>query len=153
MQNDHFVPDLLSKSLIEFPDNRKIFVLEEKNKKWIGKNLDRKLGVTFQIDNNLMRSVESKKCDKGLFLETKEVYLVELKGVDFNTACKQLTVTLDFFMNNLGKEYTYFCRVVGKEIPKKDLYPASYRLLVSKLPKDKNTRYFDAKSNLLEEIV
>ena len=56
-----------------------------------------------------MNDIESKKCDKGLFLENNDVYLVELKGVDFNTACKQLLVTLDFCKQNLGS-YNYFCR-------------------------------------------
>lgn len=99
-----------------------------------------------------MKDVETKKCDKGLFLENGDVYLVELKGVDFNTACKQLIVTLDYCKENLG-EYNYFCRVVGKEIPKKELYSTSYRSLKSMLPKDKVKKYFDVKSNVLEEIV
>ena len=85
--------------------------------------------------------------EPGLFLENGDVYLVELKGVDFNTACKQLIVSLDYCKENLGK-YNYFCRVVGKE-----LYSTSYRLLKSMLPKDKIKKYFDAKSNVLEEIV
>ena len=152
MPSDKFVPKLLQKSIISGPDSRKLFVLEEKGKKWIGKNINKKIGFTFQIDKDLIKSVETKKCDKGLFLENGDVYLVELKGVDFNTACKQLIVTLDYCKENLG-EYNYFCRVVGKEIPKKELYSTSYRSLKSMLPKDKVKKYFDVKSNVLEEIV
>lgn len=152
MPSDNFVPKLLQKSIISGPDSRKLFVLEEKGKKWIGKNINKKKGFTIQIDKDFMKDVETKKCDKGLFLENGDVYLVELKGVDFNTACKQLIVTLDYCKENLG-EYNYFCRVVGKEIPKKELYSTSYRSLKSMLPKDKVKKYFDVKSNVLEEIV
>ena len=106
--------------------------------------------ITFYVKKPI-KSVETKKCDKGLFLENKDIYLVELKGVDFNTACKQLKVTLDFFKENLGNSYTYFCRVVGKEIPKKDNYPYSYRLLLSNLHKSKIS--FEAKSQILEENI
>ena len=151
MQNNFVVPKLLEKSILFGPDNRSIFVLEEKGKKWIGKNINKKIGFTFQIDKDLIKSVESKKCDKGLCLENKNVYLVELKGIDFNTACKQLKVTLDFFKEELGRDYKYFCRVVGKEIPKKANYPYSYRLLLSSL--NKNINSFCAKNILLEEDI
>ena len=136
MPSDNFLPNLLIKSIITGPDSRKLFVLEEKGKKWIGKNINKKNGATFQIDKDFMKDVETKKCDKGLFLENGDVYLVELKGVDFNTACKQLILSLNYCKENLGK-YNYFCRVVGKEIPKKELYSTSFRLLKSMLPKDK----------------
>lgn len=150
MHKDNFVPSLLQNSIIAGPDSRKLFVLEEKGKKWIGKNVKQKKGFTFQIDKDLMKNVDSKKCDKGLFLENNDVYLVELKGVDFNTACKQLLVTLDFCKENLGK-YNYFCRVVAKELPSKNNYPTSYRQLLAKLPKDK--KYFDKRSFVLEEEI
>lgn len=90
--------------------------------------------------------------EPGLFLENGDVYLVELKGVDLNTACKQLIVTLDYCKENLGN-YNYFCRVVARELPSQNNYPASHRQLLHKLPKDKQKKYFDAKSNVLEEIV
>lgn len=150
MRKGDFVPSLLKKSIIDGPDSRKLFVLEEKGKKWVGKNVNKKIGFSFQIDNKLIKNIESKKCDKGLFLENKDVYLVELKGVDFNTACKQLKISLDFCRQNLG-DYNYFCRVVGKEFPKKDNYPASYRQLIASLPRDK--KYFEVKSYVLEEEV
>lgn len=150
MSKDDLVPNLLQNSIIAGPDSRKLFVLEEKSKKWIGKNITQKIGFTFQIDKDFMNDIESKKCDKGLFLENNDVYLVELKGVDFNTACKQLLVTLDFCKQNLGS-YNYFCRVVAKELPSKNNYPTSYRQLLAKLPK--NNKCFCAKSNVLEEEV
>lgn len=152
MASDDFVPKLLQNSIIAGPDSRKLFVLEEKGKKWVGKNVNKKKGFTFQIDKDLMKDVETKKCDKGLFLENNDVYLVELKGVDFNTACKQLRVSLDFCREKIGN-YNYFCRVVARELPSQNNYPASYRQLLAKLPKERNIKYFDAKSNVLEENV
>ena len=85
-----------------------------------------------------------------LFFEGQSYKQRKLKGVDFNTACKQLLVTLDFCKQNLGS-YNYFCRVVAKELPSKNNYPTSYRQLLAKLPK--NNKCFYAKSNVLEEEV
>ena len=87
-----------------------------------------------------------------LFLENGDVYLVELKGIDFNTACKQLIVSLDYCKENLG-EYNCFCRVVARELPSQNNYPASHRQLLHKLPKDKKKKYFDVKGIVLEEDV
>lgn len=39
MSKDDLVPNLLQNSIIAGPDSRKLFVLEEKSKKWIGKNV------------------------------------------------------------------------------------------------------------------
>ncbi len=148
--NEMSILELLEKSRIAEPDKRKKYVLEERGKKWVGNNVFGKTGFVFQIDEGLIKTVESKKCDKGLFLDTKEVYLVELKGVDFNTAYKQLKVTLDF-LKAQGGSCTYYCRVVVKELPSKSNYPYSYRALLASLPKDK--KFFGVRSGVLEENV
>ena len=67
MHSEDFVPKLLQKSIISGPDSRKIFVLEEKNKKWIGKNVNKKIGFTFQIDKDFMKNVETKNVIKVCF--------------------------------------------------------------------------------------
>lgn len=66
MPSDNFVPKLLQKSIISGPDSRKLFVLEEKGKKWIGKN-HKKKGFTFQIDKDFMKDVETKNVIKVCF--------------------------------------------------------------------------------------
>ena len=43
MSKDDLVPNLLQNSIIAGPDSRKLFVLEEKSKKWIGKNIAQKI--------------------------------------------------------------------------------------------------------------
>lgn len=55
MPSDNFLPNLLIKSIITGPDSRKLFVLEEKGKKWIGKNINKKNGATFQIDKDKIK--------------------------------------------------------------------------------------------------
>ena len=88
-----------------------------------------------------------KKIEKMTYAQAS-AYLKELKQQAIQRAVKN---TLDFFKENLGNSYTYFCRVVGKEIPKKDNYPYSYRLLLSNLHKSKIS--FEAKSQILEENI
>ena len=90
---------------------------------------------------------DMKKIEKMTYAQAS-AYLKELKQQAIQRAVEK---TLDFFKENLGNSYTYFCRVVGKEIPKKDNYPYSYRLLLSNLHKSKIS--FEAKSQILEENI
>lgn len=144
------VPELLRKFILYGPDSRSKFVLEEKNAKYIALNENNKNGFAFQIDDGLIANPDTKKCDKGLCIEDKDIYLIELKGVDFNTACKQLLVTLDFFRKKLEK-YSIKCRAVVKEMPSKNNYPYSYKKLLASLPKSAD--YFKSSSvQLIEKI-
>ncbi|HBB14013.1 MAG TPA: hypothetical protein DCZ76_07010 [Treponema sp.] len=144
------IPDLLKNNILYGPDSRSKFVLEEKKAKYIGLNENRKIGFALQIDNGLISDYNTKKCDKGLCIEDKTLYLIELKGVDFNTACKQLLITLDFFRKKM-ENYTIKCRAVVKEMPSKNNYPFSYKKLLASLPKSSD--YFkSASGELIEKI-
>lgn len=148
--NISFIPDILKSSIISGPDNRNTFVLEEKNAKYIANNKNHKNAISFQIDGNLIKSTASKKCDKGLCIEDKRIFLIELKGVDFNTACKQLDETYTT-LSSLIPDFQYKCRAVVRKMPSKNNYPYSYRLLLSKLPKE--TDSFKSASAVLEENI
>ena len=95
MAKDLFVPAVLRSCSLNEPDRRSEFVLEKKQAKYVAVNKEKKLGFVFQIDDSLISDKTVKKCDKGLYIEDKKVFLAELKGVDFNTACKQLKATYE----------------------------------------------------------
>ena len=144
------IPDLLKSYIIYGPDSRSKFVLEEKNAKYTAINESKKTGFALQIDDGLIANPEIKKCDKGLCIENDSLYLIELKGVDFNTACKQLLITYDFFIKKL-ENYTIKCRAVVKEMPSKNNYPFSYKKLMATLPKSAD--YFKSSSGQLIEKI
>ena len=135
-KNISFIPNILKSSILSGPDDRKSFVLKENNAKYIANNKNHKNAISFQIDGNLIKSTDTKKCDKGLCIEDKRIFLIELKGVDFNTACKQLDETYTT-LSSLTPDFKYKCRAVVREMPSKNYIPYSYRLLLSKLPKEK----------------
>lgn len=149
-KNTSFIPDILKNSILSGPDNRSTFVLKEKNAKYIANNKNHKTAISIQIDGSLIKSTDSKKCDKGLCIEDKRIFLIELKGVDFNTACEQLLVTYTT-LSPLILDFKYKCRAVVREMPAKNNYPYSYRLLLSKLPKEKDS--FKSASGVLEENI
>ena len=90
-------------------------MLKENNAKYIANNKNHKNAISFQIDGNLIKSTDTKKCDKGLCIEDKRIFLIELKGVDFNTACKQLDETYTT-LSSLTPDFKYKCRAVVREI-------------------------------------
>lgn len=149
-KGNKFIPDILKNSILSGPDNRSTFVLEEKNAKYIAENKNHKNAFSFQIDGSLVKSKDTKKCDKGLCIEDKRIFLIELKGVDFNTACKQLLVTYTT-LSPIISDFKYKCRAVVREMPSKNNYPYSYRLLLSKLPKEKDS--FKSSSTVLKESI
>lgn len=134
------------------PDKRKIIVLEEKGKEYRALNNNEKNCVALQIDKGIIKN-DSSKCDKGLIvIDDKKFYLVELKGVDVSTACKQLFSTYDKFSKELKSwNYEYFCRAVVANMPSPNNYPTSYRILMKALKNNKNKLV--CKSKKLEEHI
>lgn len=141
------VPKLLNNAVIDGPDKRPVFVLSEKKAIYQAENKNQKEAFTFQIDSNLINSTQTKKCDKGLLIEDKRIFLVELKGVDFNTACSQLLVTYNWIKTKLPG-YKYFCRAVVKAMPSKQNYPTSYK----KLMKITNKQFKSSSVKMIEQI-
>ena len=70
------VPKLLNNAVIDGPDKRPVFVLSEKKAIYQAENKNQKEAFTFQIDSNLINSTQTKKCDKGLLIEDKRIFLV-----------------------------------------------------------------------------
>lgn len=129
-------------------NRQKIFVLKENNAEYRATNINGKNMCSFQIDGGLIK--DGKRCDKGLFIEAFRIFLIELKGCDLNSACKQLLETYKT-IKRMFKETDVFCRAVVQKMPSKINYPASYRLLKSTLPK--KDEYFKYKSQKMEENI
>lgn len=141
MNKDENLPLQEFIDFVKGPDNKNIFVLEEKGKKYIAKNTNKKSCLELQIDGGIIADREINKCDKGLIvLDDNKCILVELKGCDVSKACLQLHSTLDIFKNNLLKEYNYdyYCRAVVTSMPSPQNYPTSYKILLKKLNNAKN---------------
>ena len=134
------------------PDTRKIIVLKENGKEYRALNNDEKKCVALQIDGGIIND-DTPKCDKGLIvLNNKKFYLVELKGVDLSTACKQLHATFDRFSKELKAwKYDYYCRVVLSGVSAPNNYPTSYKMLLKRLNNDK--RKVVCKTKVLEERI
>lgn len=96
-------------------DNRSNFSFSEKKKTYTAENSCRKIGIRLQIEDKMYDS-STKRCDKGLLLEDGRFYLVELKGVDINTACEQLISTLTLLKNDYKDfDFNYYGRIVAKK--------------------------------------
>lgn len=97
-------------------DNRSFFSFSENKKTYTAENSCGKIGIRLQIDGNLYTATSTKKCDKGLLLDDGRFYLVELKGVDINTACEQLISTLTLLKNDYKDfDFNYYGRIVAKK--------------------------------------
>lgn len=143
------------KNCILWNDKRKIALLEENKKKFIAYNDGNKELCALQIDGGIID--EGKRCDKGLLVSDDNFFLIELKGVDINEACKQLLESYKFFSEKY-KRYNYFCRAVLTKVPPNKSAPKAFssrqRKLEKMLGKNSNGRkklYF--KEEKLEEHI
>lgn len=111
-------PSFLQKAVLS-NDNRPKFSFSEKGKTYTAKNKNNLIGCCLQIDQGLYND-NTKKCDKGLILQDGRFFLIELKGIDVPTACKQIMKTLTL----LKKDYSsfnldFYARIISKEgVPK-----------------------------------
>lgn len=51
------------------------------------------------MDGGLIKSSEIRKCDFVLILENNLCYLIELKGVNLDEACEQISKTMEYFID------------------------------------------------------
>lgn len=132
-----------------------VFVLSENHRVYRAENPNRKEASSFQIDGAMIKE-ETVKCDKGLLVEDGKFFLVELKGVDVEHACRQLLATYEY-MHKLYNDYDYYCRAIVSAMPSKKAAPkllgAAYRKLQKKLSATDKNRKIVYKSIRLDEII
>lgn len=97
-------------------DNRSVFAFDEKGKSYKANNINSKVGCRLQIDGKLIATTTQKKCDNGLLVDDGSFFLIELKGEDVTSACKQLTKTLEE-LKQMYKAYPfeYYGRIVARK--------------------------------------
>jgi hypothetical protein len=81
-------------------DARKKVTLKEKGEKskYILRNDSEKDLVIYRIDGGIITSKETKKCDYGIYTEQDVLFLIELKGSDYNHALDQIISTIDILL-------------------------------------------------------
>lgn len=63
--------------------------------KWKGLNSKKKRVVKYRVDGGIITSNVEHKCDCAVYVEGDIVYLIELKGANYNHALEQINATID----------------------------------------------------------
>lgn len=130
------------KECLEFSDNRAIIVAEEKKKKFIGYNKERKLFSKFRVDNCLIK--KGRKCDFLILdCEKQKAYFIELKGNDLLSAVEQIDHSIDRLISYLDN-YRINARIVLSKVSSPDLRSTKYIKLERKIK--------ELKGNLLKKV-
>ena len=95
-------------SQVSLTENKKTYKAYNTN------NLD--LSV-YQVDGGIITSTAIKKCDFAIYTETDSLYLIELKGSDYEQAINQLCTTIDNFKTTCAKPNKVFTRIVLSRTP------------------------------------
>lgn len=82
------------KSYIRFLDQRQKIVFEENRSKYSCHNPNKKTVIGYKVDGGIIKN--GSRCDDALYLpDEKELYLIELKGGDYEKAIFQIDNTID----------------------------------------------------------
>jgi hypothetical protein len=116
-----------------FDDTRKIVVVEEKNRKYVGENSNGKSFTKYRVDGCLI--IEGKKCDYMLINnDESKAYFIELKGRDLIRAVEQIECTIDEMLINL-KNFEIYARIVLTKVTVPDIKDSKYIRLERKIKK------------------
>ena len=63
--------------------------------KWKGMNSKKKRVIKYRVDGGVITSKAESKCDYAVHVEGDDIYLIELKGSNYNHALEQIDSTLD----------------------------------------------------------
>lgn len=63
--------------------------------KWKGVNSKKKRVIKYRVDDGIITSKAESKCDYAVYVEGDSIYLIELKGSNYNHALEQIDATLD----------------------------------------------------------
>lgn len=112
-----------NESKISFSENGRIYAADNSTKKCV---------LGFKVDGGLITSQKTKKCDYSLVVNNDLCYLIELKGQDVGTACKQLLITMEYFLLNYEIQ-KFVGRIVISHYNTHKLNDENYRSLQRKL--------------------
>lgn len=124
----------------------------EKNKKFILNNKTGRAICKVRVDSCIITDNAIKKCDYLFSIEEpSKYYLVELKGVDLDTAVKQIESTFDYLNKDIkAPASAYKGVVVSSAVPRASTL--KFQNLVDKLYRNKKL-LITRKSGVYEERV
>lgn len=82
------------RSYIISDDNRQTVTVQENGRKYILHNSQQKHLTVYKIDGGLIKDKNETKCDFGIYVEDNWLFLVELKGGDYEHALRQIENTI-----------------------------------------------------------
>ena len=85
------------KEYIESDGQHSIVQVSDKGNpcKWVGMNSKKQRVVKYRVDGGIITSKTELKCDYAVYVEDDSIYLIELKGANYNHALEQINATLD----------------------------------------------------------
>lgn len=118
-------------------DCRPIVSLHDKEHpqiKYILNNKNAKEIVVYQIDDRLIHSKETNKCDFAIYTEDDILFFIELKGDDLNQAAKQIRRTIEILLAPKKIKPKMLCpRIVLSKRRTPDVMPSEEKKLVQLL--------------------
>ena len=117
MQNMERIMNNYDKNTIVQKGYIPLCVCEENGRKFILKNKSNLFITKIKVDGGLIKSVE--RCDYAVDAESKEIFLIELKGSDKPHACNQILATFNYFINNFSAKKWHARIILSKDrVPK-----------------------------------
>lgn len=120
--------------------------------KWNGVNSKKKRVIKYRVDGGIIASKAEPKCDYAVCVEGDGIYLIELKGANYNHALEQIDATLDKLIITPKVETTF---VHGRIVLTKGRVPgikySKEPSLVKKLKKLNGS--LDSKTRIFEEEI
>lgn len=102
----HFYQAYHDGAYIKYHTTRKKVVLKEKreSREYHLRNDSEQELVVYKIDGGIIEDNNLQKCDFGIYTEHDILYLIELKGADFNHALEQIQSTISLLLDkrNIG---------------------------------------------------
>lgn len=83
-------------------DRVPVCVCEENGRKYILNNKSDLCLTKIKVDGGLIKTGE--RCDYAVDADSKEIFLIELKGSDKSHACKQIFTSFNYFLSNFTAE-------------------------------------------------
>ena len=141
-------------SYIKYDGHDAIVIVKDKgnSRTWRGLNVGSKRVIKYRVDDGIVTSKTVSKCDYTVWVEGEILYLIELKGADYQHALKQIESSLDMLIINPKIETkSVHGRVVLSRGKIPNIRYSRETALKVKLKKLHGTLV--SKSNLLEEEI
>ncbi len=138
-----------SNELIIQNDRVSVCTCEENGRKFILNNKSKLLLTKIKVDGGLVK--EGERCDFAIDAESKEIFLIELKGIDKPHACSQIYATFNYFLKNFNSEKWHARIILSKNRAPKLISNEEKRLI--QLQKRRNDFDYIIRNVVYEESI